>query len=128
MKRTNRVYPQSYVSAATGNQSQLTAKKIGKQIEDEVANRDIFGWWANPKGNQLNYYLEYFRTKDAWMNENTANALSEQVAQVIDDLGFADKAHVEVIPAGKNSMTDKYGYECYFVRVVVPKAAMLYYR
>lgn len=135
MKKTNRVYPQSYVKSNSEPQNPFrqldtddnvrwTVSSLAGRIKFEIEKRNIFGWWPLSKGTKSKYWLEYFRTKDSWMDEATAETLGDEVAQLLKELKFDSMAHVEVKLA-KDRQPSGYEYDCYFVDVVIPKPKYL---
>ena len=93
-------------------------------IYDVIENRGYIDHYANIRSAGRGYKVQYFRTKDAWMDKETATKLANNIDKVIDGLRYNDNAYTEVVYADFKYADEDYGYPCYIVNLrVVPDRA-----
>ena len=101
-------------------------RDVVDQIYDEVERRKLIDYFGNIKSAGKGYYIDWFRYyHDGWMLADTANNLADSINEVIQDLGLEDKAGVQLLKNSVESINERYGGQCYIVRVVVKDPLVL---
>lgn len=94
-------------------------RKIVNDIYDEVEQEGVVDYYAYIKSAGKGYYIDYFRLDEGWMSKETANRIANEIENIAAKLGYSDITNIELILDDIDYLRERYGHDCYIVRVKV---------